>query len=226
MTQESQATFWKVVEEWRSAVPDVTVLMRMHRRPEGLSRAIDSIRMQRGASYEIVATWDDPTDIRSLEVVDRQQGEDKELVVEIVHVPPRGYPGCNAYFNHALPHAEGEWVVFLDDDDEFVDAEYFEYLKDCAARGKVLVISKYMMDHSMAIPRNDRDLIKENDIGTPCFAVRSHLAKLVSWGDHHTADFKYVHDLSRMVEPESVEWSHRIVAGRQHEDYGRGRGEY
>ncbi|SMD72695.1 UDP-Glc:alpha-D-GlcNAc-diphosphoundecaprenol beta-1,3-glucosyltransferase WfgD [Bacillus mobilis] len=93
--------------------PKISVVIPTKGRPELLKRAIDSVLKQSFEQFEIIIVIDgeDPTTIKML-----AEYKDTRLK-KIINTTPQG--GGEAR-NIGVRHAEGKWIAFLDDDDEFL----------------------------------------------------------------------------------------------------------
>jgi len=97
--------------------PLVTAVVPTHDRPEGLVRAVESIREQRYRPLELVVVDDNPStpaeellanvELSGLERVRCVRGHDHD--------------GAGAARNTGIAAARGEYVAFLDDDDRWID---------------------------------------------------------------------------------------------------------
>lgn len=98
-----------------SAVTDplVSVCIAHHNRPIELAQAIQSLRQQQYPNFEVVVVDDGSTQAAALDYLDRLEREPAGLRLRILRTSNR-YPG--AARNHAARHADGVYLVFLDDD--------------------------------------------------------------------------------------------------------------
>ncbi|HFI2423177.1 MULTISPECIES: glycosyltransferase family 2 protein [Bacillus cereus group] len=93
--------------------PKISVVIPTKGRPELLKRAIDSVLKQSFEQFEIIIVIDgeDPITVEML-----KEYKDTRLK-QIINTTPQG--GGEAR-NIGVRHADGEWIAFLDDDDEFL----------------------------------------------------------------------------------------------------------
>lgn len=100
-----------------------SVIITSRNRPALLRRALASVRLQRHSDYEIVVVDDGSAP----EFVPEYKAIATELdgCGRLYRLPASvNGSGPSASRNHALRHCRGEFVAFLDDDDEWVDADY------------------------------------------------------------------------------------------------------
>lgn len=99
-------------------MPCVTVVVPTCQRPALLARALRSIAAQDVVPAEVVVVNDGPeADAAAIRRAVREsecQG--------VVMVPNCGAPGPSGARNTGAAHAHGEWLAFLDDDDEWLPA--------------------------------------------------------------------------------------------------------
>ncbi|MGK7910782.1 MAG: glycosyltransferase family 2 protein [Synechococcus sp.] len=93
--------------------PEVSVLIPTRNRPELVKRAIASVQAQTFTNFEIVVTIDgpDPATEEALASLDESR------LRWIVHPENRGLPAARST---GIQNAFGEWVAYLDDDDEWM----------------------------------------------------------------------------------------------------------
>ncbi|MDN7675969.1 glycosyltransferase [Burkholderia oklahomensis] len=114
-------------------VPLVSIIVRTHRRPALLREALMSLSHQTYPRVEVVVVEDGPADSRAM--VDREFAERLNIRYEATGVPV----GRSAAGNLGLSLATGEWLGFLDDDDQFY-ADHVEALMQVARSGTNRVV--------------------------------------------------------------------------------------
>jgi glycosyltransferase involved in cell wall biosynthesis len=96
-----------------SSVPDVSVVIPTRFRPDLVGRAVHSVLAQTVDTIEVVVVIDGPDDASAEALV--ALGDDRVRVVTLAE--KGGAPNAR---NIGVQHAEGAWVAFLDDDDEWL----------------------------------------------------------------------------------------------------------
>lgn len=101
----------------------ITVITRTSNRPNFFAECRRSVLAQTRPAFHLVLS-DDPTDTYP----------DGDLVVPL-WVRQEGR-GTNSYFNWILPHIPDEhpWVIFLDDDDQFMALDAIESIENAIER--------------------------------------------------------------------------------------------
>lgn len=94
--------------------PDVSVVVPTYNRPERLIRSIESIRSQTVDDVEIVVV-DDHSEVPVAEMIEEADLDDPWLSV----YRHDSNQNAAAARNTGISNARGEWVAFLDDDDEW-----------------------------------------------------------------------------------------------------------
>ncbi|WP_175820405.1 glycosyltransferase [Burkholderia sp. BCC0419] len=110
------------------AVPLVSIIVRTHRRPALLREALISLSHQTYPRIEVVVIEDGPADSRDM--IDNEFANRLDVRYHATGVPV----GRSSAGNLGLSIARGEWVGFLDDDDQFY-ADHVETLMQVARDG-------------------------------------------------------------------------------------------
>ncbi|MGN9152244.1 glycosyltransferase family 2 protein [Bariatricus sp. HCP3S3_E12] len=151
----------------------ISVIIPTHNRADLLPRAVKSIQNQTMPVDEIIIVSDGSTD-NTDEVVKKMQREDDRIQLISYH------PGHNGNYarNQGLGRATGEYIAFLDDDDEWLPQKTELQMKVFEDNQKVGLV--YAAQHCIFLDTDTRydtkpswkgDLSKQifihNDIGTP-----------------------------------------------------------
>ena len=116
--------------------------------------------------------------------------QDKSLIPGITWRLPH-----NLYFNELHKHVDEGWVVFLDDDDSYVDEHVVQTIVDNLPDEDDILVWQMIMPNNIIIPSNmvfeNSQIPSINNIGTPCFAVHSKHLSNVYWDGWRAADFRF-----------------------------------
>src|SRR5206468_9709760 len=120
----------------------ISVSMPVFNGAKTLERALDSLRVQSFSQWELLA-------------VDDGSGDDSfELLTRAAAAEPRIRPfrldrnrGPAAARNHGLVRASGEWITYLDCDDEY-DADYLKEVVAWSGSADVLVFNYDLLEDS------------------------------------------------------------------------------
>ena len=95
----------------------ISVVIPMYNAADTIVRALDSVKRQTyRCGYQILIV-DDGSDDNSREVVDRYMADNPQMDITVVSQPNRG---VSAARNAALRQADGDYIAFLDSDDEWL----------------------------------------------------------------------------------------------------------
>lgn len=99
----------------------ISIIITTYNRKDYLKKAIESVRMQTMEDWEIIIIDDFSLD-HTFEFIEKEYRNDKRIHI---HRNQKNMgPGINR--KNAMSEASGEYIIFLDDDDCFIDNEYFE----------------------------------------------------------------------------------------------------
>lgn len=129
------------------------VITTYKREPEILKRAVESIINQTYKDTEIIVVNDAPEENELSEKLEKMLTQFGEKVRYIVHDKNRG--ACEAR-NTGLKNAEGEYIAFLDDDDEWIDTKLELQYQLIVKEHSSLVYSPYY-----CIDKNGKSVIVE-----------------------------------------------------------------
>ena len=110
----------------------VSVVIPTHNRPKLLFRALNSVLLQSHQQIELIVVIDRP-DPQTASVV---QGADDPRVQLLLNPSPSTAAGAR---NAGVDHAKGEWIAFLDDDDEWLPNKLERQLAFAAGQAPALV---------------------------------------------------------------------------------------
>ena len=126
--------------------PEISVLIPTRNRPELVKRAIESVQAQTFANFEIVVTIDGPDPATEASLA--SLGEPR--LRWIVHPENRGLPAAR---KTGILNAQGNWIAYLDDDDEWMPNKLESQLKVATASQYSLpIVASQMIERT---PRGD-----------------------------------------------------------------------
>ena len=126
--------------------PFFSVIMPTHNGEKYIRNSLESIRFQTFTDYELIIVCDKCDD--NTEAIAREY-TDKVYVIDAGR--------CALARNKGLDEATGEWILFIDDDDWFMDSMVFETLADTVGKQgeDVLAFSFFWKGHGVARNRKD-----------------------------------------------------------------------
>ncbi len=93
---------------------DVSVILPTYNRVKFLKRSLDSVFLQKGASFEVIVV-DDGSDDGSMEFI-------KLNYPDVICLWQKN-KGVSSARNLGIQHAKGKWLAFIDSDDEWLDGK-------------------------------------------------------------------------------------------------------
>ena len=147
----------------------VSVVIIFHNEQRYLSQAVDSVRAQTYPYWEILLVDDGSSDA-SPEIARRLAGENQQQIRVLMH-PGGVNRGMSASRNLGLENARGEYVAFLDADDEYLPERLQRHVKVLAAYPD---IQMSVSDH-LRLLVDDSDGSATAEFARPFFAVGDQL---------------------------------------------------
>ena len=105
------------------AEPFFSVIVPVHNSEEYMRKGLDSIRNQTFTNYELIVVCDACTD-NTAEIA-------REYTDKVYEIDAKR---CGFARNKGLDEANGEWILFMDDDDWFMDTMVFQTLADTVGK--------------------------------------------------------------------------------------------
>jgi glycosyltransferase involved in cell wall biosynthesis len=142
--------------------PTVSVIIPTWNRKDVLKRAIESVLAQEGVSLEVLVCDDGSTD-GSVEMVESWQ----DPRVRLISGPRAGKPAIPR--NRGIAAASGEWLAFLDDDDEWLPGKLSAQLAFATKRGYWAVTTNALRvqpGHNEALPYHIQSVPERCDFAT------------------------------------------------------------
>ena len=126
--------------------PFFSVIMPTHNGEGYIRKSLESIRFQTFTDYELIIVCDKCDD--NTEAIAREY-TDKVFVIDAGR--------CALARNKGLDEATGEWILFIDDDDWFMDSMVFQTIADTVGKQgeDVLAFSFFWKGHGVARNRKD-----------------------------------------------------------------------
>lgn len=125
--------------------PFFSVIVPEHNSAEFMRKGLDSIRDQTFTDYELLIICDCEEDFEiAKEYSDRAVLTDQKL--------------CAQKRNLGLEMATGEWILFMDDDDWFIDSMVFQTIADHAGKRDedILAFGFYLKGYGARVNRPDK----------------------------------------------------------------------
>ena len=120
--------------------PFFSVIVPEHNSAEFMRKGLDSIRNQTFTNYELIVVCDACTD-NTAEIA-------REYTDKVYEIDAKR---CGFARNKGLDEANGEWILFMDDDDWFMDTMVFQTLADTVGKQDedILAFSFFWKGHGV-----------------------------------------------------------------------------
>ncbi len=148
----------------------VSVIITTYQRPVFLERAIKSILNQTYSEIELIVVDDNNGDSEARQLTESLI----KKYPDIVYVKHAENKGANAARNSGIQSAKGEYIAFLDDDDEFLESKIkkqVEIAKKYKSDNGVLVFTSYNVIGNQSLQKSrwsnkikDRLYLPERDL--------------------------------------------------------------
>lgn len=187
--------------------PLINVLTRTSNRPNSFAKNVESVRNQTYKNIRHIICTDDVNSIPYIKengiedflLVDKDKliSEDKSFVKDV------GRFHSNLYFNEMMKLVTDGWIMFLDDDDRFVDESCAQFIADMISHSDEDTIIYWRMVYS-----DGRFLPKDMSagkkpifcgIGAPCFGIHSKWIEHASWDGWKGSDFRTINKLHNII---------------------------
>lgn len=155
----------------------ISVIIPIYNSEKYLSRCIDSILMQTYKDIEILLVDDGSTDNTKEICIDYSN---KDSRVKYLH---KDNSGVSATRNYGIEHASGEWIIFIDSDDYFSDANVFNRLMEVVNKNpNVMPIFNFISLKDNNVTEKQNEFVIGNpdveDIMANCIAGVNHSTNL------------------------------------------------
>ena len=147
--------------------PLVSAIITTHNRIELLMKAIESVRLQTYSNIEIIVVDDGSTDGT------RQEMEEAAKRGTLIYLYNADAPGGNHARNLGIRQAKGEYLSFLDDDDEWLPMKTERQVRYYQAHPELALVGCARTDeydHRLRVRRDPRS-IPEGDLSKTVFCT-------------------------------------------------------
>ena len=199
--------------------PLINILTRTSNRPKGFRKNRESILTQTYKNINHIVCTDDENSIRYIKengvndflLVDRE-----DLIKNDKSVNPNTgrYSPHNLYFNEMIKLVNDGWVIYLDDDDRFVDNTCVQQIVDQINKSDEDTLIYWRMVYS-----NGRfltlDMSKGKNpilggIGGSCFTFNVKYKHLALWDGWKCSDYRVINKLHNII-PKKVWYPKNLV---------------
>lgn len=111
----------------------VSIIMPFYNAAKTIENSIKSVLRQNISNYELICV-DDGSKDQSFEIIEELAQKNP-----VIHLIRQEHSGAGAARNYGLKEAKGQYVAFLDADDEFVDSGALLHMYDSCIRENALI---------------------------------------------------------------------------------------
>jgi len=196
-----------VFSKWVAKDPLINILVRCHRREQGIERLYSSLKGQLYRNWNVIASYHDDDTFR---FICKYPFYKVRVHPYAVGAPPGGPDyaaplAANRYLNELARHVRSGYVMYLDDDDII------------APNGLANIASELHPDQTTIwrtmsgqklIPSNENwGKIVAGDISGISFAFHSQHLGSVEWEPWRRGDYRVIRDLAKMLD---INWVDRV----------------
>ena len=125
--------------------PFFSVIVPEHNSSEFMQKGLDSIKRQVFTDYELLIICDACTD-NTAEIA-------REYTDKVFEINAQR---CGLARNKGLEEAKGKWILFMDDDDWYMDCMAFQAIADAVGQEDVLAYGFYWKNHGSCMNRPEQ----------------------------------------------------------------------
>jgi hypothetical protein len=205
----------------------INILTRTSNRPNGFRQCYESVNRQtythikHYVSYDNEKTFSYLEDFNIIPVKVSVKKKDKPKVDAQGNL----YAPYNLYCNELLDKVEDGWVIFLDDDDRLFNDNVLygiaKLISNCSKN--TLIIGRMRYPNGKLIPSRESieaEIIKQNDIGSPCVVFHSKFKNSACWDDYKRSDFRFIKQLESII-PHTIYTTKIFTQINNFGDFGR-----
>ena len=201
------------------------VLTRTAHRPMGFKTCHESISQQKYQNVRHIVSYENKADLNYLNEynLNKIKVEGKERIPEnidgFIHAP------YNLYCNILLNEVEDGWIIFLDDDDNFLHNKVLQEIEAeiQKANADTLFIWQMRYPNGKVVPEKQFFKSKKLElghIGSPCIAFHSKYKHQIKWDEWKCADYRFIKSLYEIIPHKK--WIPKIfIQINNNGDYGR-----
>ena len=199
--------------------PIINIITRTSNRPNGFERTVNSIKNQTYKNVNHIVCTDDLNSIEYIiqcgienyHIIDRD-----ELIKNDNNVDPKTgpYSPHNLYFNVIHEHITDGWVIYLDDDDIFVNNLVLEKLVKLIndSDENHIIFWRMVYSNGMYLPLtiDKSNPPKIGQIGGSCFTFHHKYIKYANWDSWKCGDFRVIDRLYKII-PNYIWYPEKLI---------------
>ena len=175
--------------------PLINILIRTHRRPELLKRAVDSIHSQTYKNWNIIASYHDEID--RLQLI--QLGIRDRIQVE----PDKSAGECwfNLFLNNLKEQVFSGWITFMDSDNYFHSPNSLQQLSEVLTDKNEMVLTQFIRRGRIKPTDElmDARVIRSGKFDTACIAIHHSQKGVLHFNADDNADYQAAFSASEKI---------------------------
>ncbi|WP_348799476.1 glycosyltransferase family A protein [Flavobacterium adhaerens] len=202
------------------------ILTRTSNRPNGFKRCYDSIVNQTYKNIRHIVSFDSFDDLNYLSTysgIETLAVRKNENVIE--NIDGLQFAPYNLYCNVLLDAVQEGWIIFLDDDINFLHDKVLEglYNEILNANEDTMFVFQLRYPNGKLLPSNEiikQKVIRMQNIDTSCYLFHSKYKDVARWDEWKAADYRFVKQLETTIP--QIKWIHSVyIQNNNFEDLGR-----
>jgi hypothetical protein len=199
--------------------PIINILTRTSNRPNGFKKNRESILNQTYKNINHIICTDDKNSIPYIEengITNYLLVNKEELIENDKSIDPKTgrYSPHNLYFNEMIKLVESGWIIYLDDDDKFIDNTCVEQIVNIINNNDddTIIYWRMLYGNGNFLPKDMSNNAKPilGGIGSPCFTFNIKYGKDILWDGWKCGDFRVIETLHKII-PKKVWYPKNLI---------------
>lgn len=183
----------------------INVLTRTSNRPKAFENCRKSVSEQNYSIINHFVTYENLNDLNYFQedIIKKILVEGKEIL-EKHNLNGYKHAPYNLHCNVMLNEIKNGWIIFLDDDDNFIHNNVVQELVNEIKKNNedTLFIWQMRYPNGKILPKKEHfknSNIEINNIGSPCFMFHSKYKEFAKWDEYKASDYRVVKRLSENI---------------------------
>lgn len=188
----------------------INILIRTSNRPEYFEKCIQSILDQTYKEYHVYVCYDCEESLSYL----KKYEEHKQVTYFYVNEDSQEKYKFNLYCNKLLDKVSNDYIMFIDDDDNFLHKSSLHVINSYLQNYK-LITWNFLRPDQLIYKKNMDESLQLGDIDTACVCFHNDLKKHSSWSDKQYGDFNFYTPIFDICKSEEKDYINYTLTGTQ-----------